>query len=143
MASHFQQFFVNVLNDVEKNERSGPYALVLEQFLSAFSYIKYPLYGRVCNLPNLPFTKIDFLGKEKSEFTLKVDNNRPHVSGSEVDNARNDERNKTAERLWFQRGDKVKDVCDFLKDSFLEHKLIFVVEPHHPGNHLTTSKPAS
>jgi hypothetical protein len=36
MASHFQQFFVNVLNDVEMNKRSEPNALVLEQFLTAF-----------------------------------------------------------------------------------------------------------
>jgi hypothetical protein len=90
-----------------------------------------------------PITKIDFLGKEKSEFTLKVGNNRPYVTRSGVDNARVDKRNKTTEWLWFQRGGKVKDYCDFLKDNFLEHKLVFVVEPHHPGNHLTTSKPAS
>jgi len=97
----------------------------------------------VYNLLNLPFTKIDFLGKEKSETTLKVDNNRRHISGSEVDNGRVDERKRTAERLWFQRGYKFKNGCDFLKDSFLEHKLMFVAEPHRPGNHVTTSKPAS
>ena len=36
MASHFQQFFVNVLNDVEMNKRSEPNALALEQFLTGF-----------------------------------------------------------------------------------------------------------
>jgi hypothetical protein len=97
----------------------------------------------VCDLPNLPFPKLIFWVKKKSEFTLKVENNRRHVSGSEVDNARVDKRNKTMEWLWFQRGDKVKDCFDFLNDGFLEHKLMFVVESRHPGNHLTTSKPAS
>jgi len=90
-----------------------------------------------------PLTKIDFLGKVKPEFTVKVENNRPHISGSEKDNARDDKRRKTTERLWLQPGDKVKDFCDLLKDNFLVHKLIFFVEPHHSGNHRTTSKPTS
>ena len=45
MARHFHQFFVNVLNDVETNKRSGPYALVLEQFLSAFSSLNILFTG--------------------------------------------------------------------------------------------------
>jgi len=45
MANHFQQFFVNVLNDVETNKRNGPCALVLEQFLTTFSSLNILFTG--------------------------------------------------------------------------------------------------
>ena len=144
MASHFQPFFVNALSDAETNKRSGPYALVLEQFLSAFSSLNILFTGECAIYQTFPLYQNWFSGQRK--FRIHIEGGQKSTRTSavlEVDNARVDEKNKTAERLWFQRGNKAKDGCDFLKDGFLEHKLIYVVELHLPGNHVTTSKPAS
>jgi hypothetical protein len=61
---------------VERNKRSGACALLLEQFLRAFSsFLQTALQFTL-----LPTTKVDFRGKKNPNVTLQVENNRQNAA---------------------------------------------------------------